>query len=98
MVSTGVKSILAPRQCHDSVGAERLACVTAQARETDRPLLPTNLDEDAAAVRRSLEIDRVVRFDAEQIADGLRDFDLPFACNTQFQSGITLARRRLGVS
>jgi hypothetical protein len=55
--------------------------VTAQARETDRSLLPTKLDEDAAAVQRSLEIDRVVGFDPEQIADGLRDCDLSFACN-----------------
>jgi hypothetical protein len=55
--------------------------VTAQARETAQPLLPTNLDEDDTAVRRPLESDRVAGFDADQIADGLRDCDLPFACN-----------------
>jgi len=45
-------SELTTRHRHDSIGAEPLACVTAQTRETALARLSANLNEDNAAIGR----------------------------------------------
>jgi hypothetical protein len=80
-VSTRVTSDLATRHRQDGIGAEPLACVTAQTRETARARLSSNLDEDNAAIRRPLKIDHAPGLNAKQIPYGFRDRDLPLGCD-----------------
>src|ERR1019366_1979133 len=80
-VSTRVMSELTTRHRHDSIGAEPLACVTAQTRETALARLSANLNEDNAAIGRPLKINHSSRFNAKQITHRFRDRDLPLGCD-----------------